>query len=475
MLAWFKRSALVVLCFVAVWLLMVVYWRNNHRMPSASEAILYLLLLPTAFLLCVWLLRKSMAFVVARAAKATVAAASVAAVHPVAHADNSAAERDWHLAVLATALRSPHGASAEELTVALKSQDVRLQLDAELTTLDGFPVKTGRITDLDSGAVLEAVTSWQGAAHEPVQNWSDEQLRTLSMGTDVLQELLPQLLSHPHLAAYIQAAKTGSAARDGVALPMLQLLAFWPHRWTGEMCQASSRWFKHLLVQQGWPPERLELVRAARTEPLVQLDAMLVQAHRLAVPCLCLVVASESWIGEESILAWDQTGQLRKAKVESGQTPGEGAVGFLLADMQQAQLLDAGAPYAKMHRVAWGRRDKSADASGRTSGELLVQLVQDAIQTTGIAPENISLIACDGDHRRLAELFSLEASVFSDLDFHSQCLKVAADCGSAGAVSSLTALALAHHEASVEQGIALCIGCQDAYERVVMVVQPCTA
>jgi hypothetical protein len=475
MLAWFKRSALVVLCFVAVWLLMVVYWRTNNRMPSAAEAILYLLVLPVAFLLCVWLLRKSRALVVARAATATAATAAATAVQPVAHVDNSVAERNWHLAMLATALRSPHGASAEELTVALKSQDVRLQLDAELTTADGFPVKTGRIADVDSSVVSDAFASWQGAAQEPAQNWADEQLRALGMGTDVLQELLSQLFSQPHLAAYIQSVTTGSVAREGVSLPMLQLLAFWPHRWTDEMCQVSSRWFKHQLVQHGWPPEKLDLVATTKEEPLAQLDAVLVQTHRLAGSSICLVVACESWIGEESILALDQAGQLRKAKVESGQTPGEGAVGFLLADMQTAHLLVAGAPYAKMHRVALGFRDKSADASGRTSGELLAKLVQDAVQTAGIAPEQISLIASDGDHRRLAELFSLEAGVLPALDFRSQCLKVAADCGSAGSVSSLTALALAHREAVAEQGIALCIGCQGAYERVVMVVQPGTS
>jgi hypothetical protein len=194
----------------------------------------------------------------------------------------------------------------------------------------------------------------------------------------------------------------------------------------------------------------------------------------MSTPHLCLVIACESWIGEDSIQAWDQAGGLRKAKVESGQTPGEGAAGLLLADSQQATAWATDAPSASMHRVAWGRREKSADAGGRISGELLVQLTQDAIQSAGIAPAQISLLVADGDHRRLAEIFSLEAGALPDLDFSSQCLKVAADCGSAGAVSSLTALVLAHHEASTEQGKALCIGCQDAFERVAVAIQPFT-
>jgi hypothetical protein len=472
--AWFKRSTLVVLCFIAVWLLVVVYWRNSQKMPSASEAILYLLALPSALLLIAWWLRKLLALVGIPVAKVSAANVSAAAVQSVVQADHSTTERDWHLAIFATALRSPHGASAEDLTVALKSQNSRLQLDAELTTLDGFPMKTGRIADVDIDAALAAVMSWQAALQEPALHWSDEQLRALSMGTDVLQELLPQLISHPHLASYIRAKKIGTPESDGALLPVLRLLPVLPYRWTDEMRNVSSRWFKHLLVQHGWPPELIELVVPVKTEPFGQVDAVLVQAHRLDVPCLCLVVACESWIGEDSILAWDQAGKLRKAKVDSGQTPGEGAVGLLLGDMQQAQLLAVDAQYTKIHRMASGRRDKSADARGSTGGELLVQLVQDAIQNAGITPEEITLLASDGDHRRLAEVFVLESDVFTGLDFRHQCLKVAADCGSADAVSSLSALALAHHEASVEQGIALCIGCQDAYERVVLVVQPGT-
>ncbi|MEO5794776.1 MAG: hypothetical protein ABIP34_07110 [Rhodoferax sp.] len=470
MLAWFKRGALVLALFIAIWILMVLYWQTTHRMPSESEVVLYMLVLPIVFLLAIWLLRK-VAVGLAAAVTARAASAAPVASNPEVPVDTSQQERGWTLVVLGSALRSAHGQAADALAEALKSKETRLPLDTELTDADGFPIKAGRIADLDVKAGADLLAAWQVSSPLAAQTWSDEQLRALALGQEVLLDLLPQLQAHPVLSAYVQA---NAAERARMALPTLQLLLVWPSRWSQQARQTASMWFMHLVESQGWPAERLLLSPLGdnpQLHPLGLIDQMLQQAHRQSLPCLGLVLASESWLGEDSIAALEQTGQLLNSRTPHGKIPGEGAVGLLLADAQQATVMATQEAVA-LHRVALGRRDKSADAGGRIESGLLSELAQHALQAANVPADQVTLLVADGDQRRLPELLNFAYAVLPALDTDSQCLKVASDCGSAGAVSSLTALALAHDEASVHGGTALCIGNQDAFDRVAVILRP---
>lgn len=473
MLAWLKRGALVLLLFVAVWVLMLVYWSSVHRIPTTSEILLYLLVLPAGFLLGIWLLRKTATALAAGwAAHAARAQAPLAAEVP-APVQDSSHEQAWTLAILATALRAPHGDSADALAAAMQSGEARLGLDSELK-VGGFPVKIGRVPEVDAAACAERIAVWQAATGKPVGDWSEEQLRALAMAHDVLQDVAPVLKQHPLLQAY---STTPQAQRGTIVLPTLQLLAVLPSRWTLAERQTASLWLTHLLEEQGWPAEKMllsPLGGGGVTEPLGLLDSVSVHSHRQAIPCLCLALACESFVGEESVAAWDNVGQLRRDKVDGGQTPGEGAVCLLLGDAQQALQMAELAP-AGLHRAALGRRDKSADAAGRISAALLEQLVQQALQAAGAEPAQVTLLVADSDHRRLPELMSLDQTALPDLDMQAQCLKIAADCGSAGAVSTWTALALAHFEATANAGCVVCVGVQDAFDRTAVVVRPFVA
>lgn len=473
MLAWLKRSAMVLLLFVAVWVLMLVYWSSMHHIPTTSDVLLYLLVLPAGFLLAIWLLRKAgAALVTGWVASSAQASAPVAATVPAAAPDTSH-EQAWTLAILANALRTPHGDSAEALATALQSGEARLGLDPELK-VNGFPVKIGRVPEVDVVACAERLVAWQAVVGQPMGEWSQEQLRALTMAHDVLQEIAPMLAQHPLLQAYTTAPP---AQRGAIPLPMLQLLALWPSRWTLPERQTASLWLTHLLEEQGWPAEKMltsPLGSSGSAEPLGLIDGVSVHSHRQAIPCLCLALACESFVSEESVAAWEQAGQLRRDKVDAGQTPGEGAVCLLLGDAQQVQQLAELAP-AGLHRAALGRRDKSADAVGRIGGALLEQLVQQALQVAAAEPAQVSMLVADCDHRRLPELLALDQSALPDLDMKKQCLKIAADCGSAGAVSALAALAIAHFEVTANAGCVVCVGSQDAFDRAAAVVRPWAA
>ncbi|NMM27430.1 MAG: hypothetical protein HHJ12_09145 [Glaciimonas sp.] len=473
MRALLMRGLFICAIFVTVWILMVMYWRSTNRMPTSSEVVLYLLVLPVSFLFGLWLIRKMTVAVTASAA-AGVAAAAVPQpddVNPPAHDDKQ--ERTWTLAILAGALRSPHGASPDELATALKSKEARLELDTELTDSNGFPVRTGRISDIDGDAVAEVIAAWLNSANMQIPAWTAEQLRALAMGSDVLVDLVSQALTHPYLIDYVNA---GTTKRSSIELPVLQLLPVFPDSWPSDMRKTVASWFMHLIEQHGWPAEKIlisPMMTSNRTEPLSLIDRLSVHSHRQSLPCFCLMIASESFIGEKSINQWDAAGQLLKGKGNTGQIPGEGAAGLLLADQNQATLMDVEFP-AAIHRIAQGRREKSADANGQVSAELLSELAQDALLIADTTSDKITMLIADSDHRgsRMTELMGLSQRVFPELDFNDQCMKIAADCGAAGAVSSLTALALAHQEAAVNATFTLCTSNQDAFDRTAVVIGP---
>jgi hypothetical protein len=495
MLAWIKRGALICGLFVAVWILMLVYWSSTNRMPTSTDILLYLVLLPVVFLLAIWIVRKvrsAIAAGVAAKATATAAAGSAAGLPKAGESnDSGAAERAWTLAIVACALRSPHGAGAAALSAALASKEARLQLDSELTDADGFPVRSGRIAEADDsmadGIDATPIAIWIGAGGAPQPAWTPEQSRALALAGEVLTELAGQLQLHPELTSYLN-AKTGFAARDAIPLPSLQLIPLLPAHWPQDVRKHAADWFVHLVTQQGWPAEKILPVAAATADhadalsdsfaPFKLIDDLSLRTHRQtqpASPCLALLVACESFIGSASVTAWDQAGQLLKGKGNAGQTPGEGAVAFLIADTRQAALMQAD-PASTLHRAALGRRDKSADASGRIDGAFLTGLAQNALGNAAVTADDITLLIADSDHRssRTAELMGVGYAVLPEIDLGSQCLKVAADCGSAGAVSCLTALALAHHAAATaEQGKAvLCVSNNDAFERAAVVLSP---
>jgi hypothetical protein len=494
MLAWIKRGALICGMFIAVWILMMVYWSSTNRMPTSTDILLYLVILPVVFLLAIWIVRKIRSAIAARmAANAAAAAAAAAAPAPGLPKDTestaaaaAAAENAWTLAIVASALRSPHGPSAAALSAALKSQEARLPLDPELTDAEGFPVRSGRIAAADTEADPDTapIALWITAAGASQPAWTPEQLRALALGGEVLTELAAQLQLHPELSRYVD---TQITLRDAIALPSLQLIPVLPPHWPAEVRNHAVAWFTDLVTQQGWPAEKILPISPANTDhaasstPLKLIDDLSLHTHRQSLPCLALLVACESFIGERSVAQWDAAGQLLKGKGNSGQTPGEGAAGFLIADDRQAALLQID-PASTLHRATLGRRDKSADASGRIDGAFLTGLAQAALKnanmTANITTDNVTLLIADSDHRssRTAELMGLGYAVLPEIDLGSQCLKVAADCGSAGAVSCLTALALAHHAVATaapdEDTAVLCVSNNDAFERAAVVLSP---
>ena len=147
-----KAGALWLAITIIVWLITIWHWQNNAHDASTGEIVGQLFVLPvalTAFLLLVlWgvkRLRAQAAAPVVPAAKAAEGAPTVASDHAVSD-DAQRALSAW---VLAEAVTLAAGNDAGAAWAGLQSHTVRPELDSELQDVDGLPIFTSRVADLE--------------------------------------------------------------------------------------------------------------------------------------------------------------------------------------------------------------------------------------------------------------------------------------------------------------------------------------
>ncbi len=455
MRGWMKKSLLVALVFGVSWGGAVWYWRATNRMPATEDLVLFLLVLPLALLLLIWLGARLVALLAA--------APALAAAQPQDPAAAPAAPEAPALAILGSALRAPHGASAEELSGAFADNKARADLDPELVDEEGFPVMTARSADAADAGLQEEIIAWLADNGMAELRLDEEQWRALSMGSAVAAELASQAVGD-------------LLAPDGTA--MLQLLPVLPPAWQLEQRRAAGLWLRHVAAQAGWPQERIALAAelpsdARGASPAAVLGRLAHHAATANAPMLALVVACGSHLGEDSINQWAGNASLFTSAKPQGLIPGEGAAGLLLADAPQAHALE-GAPVILLHLVDEARRHNSADDAKRADSALLGTLTEKVLARAQAQAEQVAMIVADTGHRtsRVLELMGLASAALPQLDDDADVIRVGAGSGTCGAVPFMTALALARHHALERDAPVLCISNEDAYRRCAVLIRP---
>ncbi|CDG83175.1 hypothetical protein [Janthinobacterium agaricidamnosum] len=463
---WLSRSLLVAGAFIVCWGGAVWYWRSGKHVPDGTDLALYLLILPLALLLLFWGGKKLLAMA------AAAPAASAAAPQAPRQAEQAAPAAA--LTIVSGALRMPHGATPQELAEALVSRQARLELDPELTDNDGYPVMTGRIADVDELEQQETMAPWLAAQGLDQLRFDPEQWRALALGSAVLDELARAVSAHAGLAAHAEAQAGGRATPGLPPLPTLLFLPLLPEHWPVAQRDAASQWWLHLITEHGWPAAQLALSlppSGAQLAPYALINQVAQQHRQEQRPCLLLLLACASHIGENSVQDWAARELLFSSRNQSGQVPGEGAAGLLLADAQQGALFDS-APPVLLHGASVASRASSADAKGRIDHLLLTELGAKALARGGAAAAEVSLVAADSGQRasRMSELTGMTGELLPQLDFDTQVLNLGASCGQAGNVTPLAALVLGWQDARDNTGVVLCVSNQQPFQRSAMLV-----
>ncbi|NHQ91348.1 hypothetical protein [Janthinobacterium lividum] len=466
---WLRRCLLTVSVFALCWTGAIAYWRDSTRMPAPGELAGAMLVLPLALLLMLWLGKKLLAKLLAGPALA--AAPGLAAPLQAEAAAPPATPAPLH--IVAATVRMPGGATPAQLLAAMRSRQARPALDGQLLDEDGYPLLCGRVDGIDEEAQQPLLTAWlrehpqAGLASEPFP-FNPEDLRALALGAQVLAELLDEALQH--------ALSAGAPASLAGALPMLRLHLLMPASWSAAQRQAGDAWLRHLAREQGWPVQKLLPAAEPATgqpAPFALLNALAGDAPPQP-PCLSIVLACDSWIGELRVHALASQGQLFSAAQANGQIPGEGAAGLLLAAPGATAPQDEPAPVL-LHRAATGELPQGASQRGETDKSLLADLGRQALAAAGDdAAAGIALVSADTDQRapRMLELMQCAGALVPQLDLAEQVLGVGAACGQCGAVTTLAALAMARQAAADDVAQVLCLSNLDPLQRGALVIGP---
>ncbi|WP_202413480.1 hypothetical protein [Duganella sp. CY15W] len=478
---WLRKLALAGAAFGISWGGAIWYWRETNRMPATSELALYMLVLPLVLLTTLWLGRKAWARISVPATAGATAAAT-----PAIDAAPEAAPLPAALIIAASAIRVPHGASVDELRAALAGNQARPNLDSELQDDDGYPVMSARLRDIDEDALRDDLEAWRGKLQLANPRFDTAQWRALDAATSAVSELAAQAASHMYVAPWLQQEherQQGRLPPNAVPVPVppsLQLLAVWPADWTAQQREIADQWLRTVAVQAGWPQQRL-----AAPAPISDADdagpalsKLLGHCGDSKHPCLAIVIAAASHLSENSIASLSAQNGLFSATHPQGRIPGEGAAGLLLADAAHASLItgrdDSG---SVLQTIASGRRSASADDAKRDTDTSLAQAAEQALHNARLDGAAVTLVTADTGHRtsRVTELMHVVTAAAPQLDPGADVISIGSSCGSCGAVTWLTALAVADAEVQDRGGPVLCISNEDPYRRYAALLRPALA
>ena len=433
---WLKGALLSTSVFGSSWVGAVSYWRATNRMPSTLDVFVWLAALPLALLLAFWLARRMLA---AREAQPTAPSADTLDAAPAAPPALPV------LAILAAAVRTPHGASAQELAQAAEEGRARAGLDPELVDDDGFPLMSARAPLDDLAAVRADLDTWRSSAGLADARFSKEQWRALALGTAVASELLMQA--------------------NGAQLATLRIHAVLGPDWDPAQRELAAAWLAALATQAGWPAQQIEATSPALSAP--GLLAQLADQGGSAA----IVLSFGSCIGDAGVQELARQGVLFGPANAQGLIPGEAAAGLLVAAAAPEGVDATALQLASAPPAANDGGRKPEAASLRALAERLLPGADQAA--------SVSAVFADTGHRSIAllELMKFTGAAVPHLDSGDDVTSLGAACGYAGpgaAAPWLAALALAHQHALDTAGAALCVGNEDPSQRTAALVRPGT-
>lgn len=501
-----KAGALWLAITVVVWLFTIWHWQSSGHQASTTEIVGQLFVLPVAlaafFLLVLWgvtRLREQASAPVVSPPKPR--AASVPAVPAQAVTDES--QRQLSAWVLAEAVTLSAGTDASAAWSGLQSQSIRPELDSELQDVDGLPIFTSRVADLD-------VRDWLDAHAELAQDSADLP-ETVLRGLALLEAPLHQMLdaiselapsgrpgAGPDLQVRPAQAGDMKAHLSGVAMPVnkaqvqakaalapqLTVRLLLPVSWADHERAAAVDWVRS---QCGGLLDWAEATGARGVRWLVdaverpeevwdELDRQMVQWSREPRPELWLALAVDSAVNEARVERMQAVGELFTSSHQTGKVPGEAAAGLLLANEHWPDLAERAEPPVRMWRPVRASRDKSADAAGRVGATVLGAALQHALSLNQADKDRL-LVVSDGDHRasRTAELFEALQDVMPGVDPMLAVTRVGESCGDLGVARALVPSALACtalRAGEQPDQVAVATHVQSSHDRVVVALAP---
>ncbi|MCT9123136.1 hypothetical protein [Cupriavidus gilardii] len=493
MLARLFRSGLILFAvFALVWTATILWWQSIHRMPTTTDIVTHLFLLPAGMIAGYLVIRRALDGI-RRNVAAAVSTPAAAAQDGGDSADGAVPDDDptrrWRALVLGAALHTAKGGDTASTTAATAGQQ---RPDVVDVLGDGMPIFAAPAEDIDVDGTREALE--QAFAELP---WNDEAVRTVALASDVAERLVAQVLEqYPGL--YFAAADETTTAPQAGEPPRLVLTLLLPERWQAPMAAAAGQYVRGRLTGL-WPVERISmetLTAKGDGDAMVQVDRAILALHREPTHELRGVIAADSHIGAEAIDRLRATNRLFSAQCEHGVAPSEAAAGILLYPPQGplAAMLAQDAPPASIGRATLKRLDAPTPDKGQPRTAALDQAIAQTVALLAEpaddaktkdddqaepaaepapAPQPVVVTADISPHPvRTVELARVFSERFGELDVSADLLAVGTACGHTGNAGALLAIVLAHQQCAERGGPALALTAADPQQRGAIAVLP---
>lgn len=483
----FIAGALLFLLITALlWTSVLWHWESTRHNMSVSDIVIYLGLLPLACFGLLLALRWAWRGAGERQAAAAAARASAVPAGTAAAPDGAGEEARRHATTLLLGawLRSAAGDAAADLMDAAKAGEPRPSLDAELRDDNGMPLMAARIADLDTAELEEAAVLLVAATAAPQPEWQGMQpaahvLRALTALQPPLTDAVLALQSWGGRFAPTdpQAPIPAGAARPPQRL--VRMLVALPDTW-----QAFERGFAQLWIEQLVKEHSTEIPAqcfrigthtASGPELWLKADQLMQGLARESRDDAVLLAAAHSDLSDEAATALENAQRLFSAAARpKGVMPGEAATALLLAlPGWPAPPHEERSP-AHLHRPAVMRRDKSIEAAGKVSSELLLQACTQAFAASRLEAGDLKALVCDADQHtpRSTELFGTTLVLLPDLDPTEDMRVLGTVTGHTGAAGTLAVIAAAAEQARSLEAPCVALSLIDPFFRLAVVARP---
>lgn len=446
-----RNMAAVAAVFVLVWGGALFYWRSIARVPDGQDLLLVGIALPVLLIASFIGVRKSITLT---RTPTSGAPAITAAAAPIADNDSST----WTLAVLDSSLLMPAGTTSEEIG-ALARQQQLVGLHAELKRADQTHIFASNVASVSPGDFDESLLPEGTAA-----DLGDQHRRALMLAGEALDDLMQR-----HAAVTLAGLED---THPDVAPFELHLLL--PERWQRE-APTLAAWLDAHLAREPWSPgttrARVTFV-ANPVQALAVVDDLNVSLNRESSPTRHIVLACDSWLGEDEVAILERTDRLYGRNRPNGHVPGEGACALLLA----LQGENAALPVARVHRMRAAERLSSADEPAPARDDTTMDLLDSA--RTQTATPGLEMKACalvsDASQRtsRRTEITGVAEAAWPGSDAENRCQHLGLANGESGAVLALSALAIAAAHSLNELQPTFAVSLADPLARAVVLVSP---
>jgi hypothetical protein len=464
----------------AIWLVVIIWWRTTQRVVSNRELVTCLIVLPLGaigiFLACSLLFKRMKN----RNKPDDTTSPSTGQPEPKSSRPAST------LPILAAWAVTSLATDGEELVGALAERRARPMPDMLLTDEHGFPLLASRVPELDLAPIetmlATHISEMQLASRYHDETYSVACLRALALLGSMLDQALDDwplrdIDNQMQERAFSTATLRGSS---GLPNKVVRPFVLQVKLIVAASLQAHEKAFAQACLEARLAPLKarthhvqVELITAHDDATALDLVNDFGQGSLDTSGQALLLLACDSMLCPEIAEEWGANDRLFGNRQPNGLMMGEAAFGILC--IRESALDHAlTEPICRLTPMYRAQRSTTADAPGRPSSACLTELVENALNASGIAGDEIGAVVCDADHRNGRTLECIGAMIEQTprLDAIQNRLAINEACGHLGAASMAGVMVVAALHATTAEHPALLFNVSHSTDRAAAVMIP---